>query len=260
MQNVYQCPKNSYSMKLFLSFLLILILGIVTLGYAEPVTEQSFHLTSDPVAGSVLATLSNDQPKANFMQDAGAVLVSFQADGPQTLTFNQKCTKDWADFTELKISAPYNGTLTFNTPVTDECTLNISGTGIWTAQVTKFVLDNPLKVPLNLSGQGTMVTAPFTLEQGQYIFQREETGKASPLYQITYANGSPLMDVNNTHVIPDFGMLSPEFFKIIDIPESGTYYLSVFSTKEDPTPWHASILTIPEPPQMGPGPAILQKA
>ena len=247
-------------MKLFLSFLLILILGIVTFGYAEPVAEQSFDLTSNPEAGSLLATLSNDQPNVSFMQDPGAVLVSFQADGPQTLTFNQKCTKDWADFAELKISAPYNGTLTFHSPAQSECSLNISGTGTWIAQVTKFVLDNPLKVPLNLSGQGTMVTAPFTLEQGQYIFQREETGEASPLYQITYANGSPLMDVNNTHVIPDFGMLSPETFKIVDIPESGTYYLSVFSTKEDPTPWHVSILTMPEVPQMGPGPAILEKA
>lgn len=59
------------------------------------------------------------------------------------------------------------------------------------------------------------------------------------------------MDANFTYVQPGFNRLSPETFRIIDIPEPGTYFLSVIA-EDNPKPWNTSIRVIPQIPVMGP--------
>jgi hypothetical protein len=194
------------------------------------------------------------------MLDSGVIIVSFQAYDPQIIKFNQACKKSWEESSEIRIISPYNGSLAFGIPVKDECDINISSSGTWTAQVNQFDMNNPLKIPVNLSGSGTTVSPPFTLEKGEYIFQREEIGTASPAYYLMISNGSQLMDVNNTYVQPGFDRYSPETFRIITIPKSDTYFLSVMALDDNPKPWTASIIAIPPIPQMGPGPVIPEKA
>ena len=251
-------------MKSFLLLSLIVVICISTCGCSQQAPEQSTVGVASPTlvaaepapaAVSPLARLSNDQPDTSLMLDPGIILVSFQAKDPQTLTINQQCKQSWAGSTGLRITGPYNGSVAFGIPVKDECSVNISGSGTWTAQVTGFSLDNPLKVPVNLSGNGTEVSSPFSLEKGQYIFQREETGETSPAYQLMFSNGSQLMDATNSYGLPNFGH-SPDTLRIIDIPQSGTYFVCAISSDNNPNPWHISILPIPPKPQMGPGPAI----
>jgi len=241
-------------MRRFLFFLLIVILSFTSCGCAQQSQSPPTDSTPAPTTGSPLATLSDEHPDTELTLNPGVFLLSFQVNDPQILTCNLQCKQSWAESTGLRINSPYNGSLAFGIPVQDECTINISGSGIWTAQVTEFSMDNPLQIPVNLSGSGTDVSSPFSLEKGEYIFQREETGEASPEYQIMMANGSPLMDASNTYVQPFFG--KTETFKIIDVPQSGTYFLCVISNDKNPIPWHVSILSIPSAPQMGPGPAI----
>jgi hypothetical protein len=103
-----------------------------------------------------------------------------------------------------------------------------------------------------------MVTPAFYLEKGEYIFGRNETMLTSPWFYLQYANGSSLIDPNNTYVQPGFGVASPETFRFVSIPESGTYFLSVYSDKS-PNNWSVSIITLPEIPlSLGPGPVITQ--
>jgi len=255
-------------MKIFLLFGFIIILGITVCGCTQPVTVQSTVPTSSPDAVTVepvpatglsLATLSNDHPNTSLSLDPGVILVSFQAYEPQQMQFNQQCKQSWAESTEIRITSPYNGSLAFGIPIKDECSLNISSSGTWTAQVSQAEMNTPLKIPVNLSGSGTTVSPFFVLEKGQYIFQREETGAASPEYELMFSNGSPLMDTNNTFVQPRFDRFSPDSFRFIDIPESGTYFLSVIA-EDNPRPWNASIIAIPPIPDMGPGPAIHETA
>lgn len=153
---------------------------------------------------------------------------------------------------------PFNGSLAYEIPTRDQYLLDITGTGGWTAVVGT---ENPTaswKVPMNLSGSGTMVTPFFTLEKGQYIFERSEIGSASPQYYLRYANGSFVMDANNTFSQPTFGEISQSPFKFIDVPVTGTYFVSTL-TDNNPGSWHASILPVPIIPHMGPGPAIPQR-
>ncbi len=252
-------------MKSFLLLSLIVVICISTCGCSQPVAEQSVGgtpvptLVADepaPAAGSPLATLSNYQPNTVLTLNPGIILVSFQVKDPQILKINQQCKQGWVESSEIRITGPYDGSIAIGIPTQDECTINISASGTWTAQVTEFSMDNPLQIPVNLSGSGTAVSSPFSLERGQYIFQREETGEASPRYYLTDAKGNYLMDANNSFVQPGFGTFSPDTFRIIDVPLSGTYFVSVISNDKNPLPWHISILSIPPDPQMGPGPAI----
>lgn len=258
---------GSYSMKFFHLVGLIVMIGITICVCTQAVTLQPTDATSPPasaivepvqVSGTSLATLSNDQPNISLTLDPGVILVSFQALEPQKMQFNQRCKESWAGSTEVQITSPYNGSLVFGVPVKDECTITISSSGTWTAQLSWLDMSSPLKLPLNLTGSGTAVSPPFTLEKGQYIFQREETGTASPVYNLMYSNGSQLMDANNTYVEPRFNLFSPDTFQIIHIPESGTYFLSVIAG-DNPKPWNVSIIAIPPIPVMGPGPAIHEK-
>lgn len=251
-------------MKFHFFFAIIMILGIAACGCTQPATTPSATTTTvtaaatvhpAPAVGSSLATLSDARPYTSLMLDTGVVLVSFQADGPRKMLFNLACGQDWGAFSEIRMTGPYNGTVAFGLPTKGECMVNISGSGAWTAQVSRPEMKTPLNIPVNMSGAGTTVTPVFTLEKGQYIFQRGEIGLASPEYELMFANGSYLMNANNTFVQPGFGMDSPESFRIIDVPESGTFFLGV-TARENPWSWNASIIAVPPVPFMGPGPVI----
>ena len=228
----------------------VVVLGIVASGCALADNENSL------VAGKTLATLSNDQPDISLPLDSGVFIVSFQALEPQTLKFNQNTKDSWSESTELRIVSPFNGSIAFAIPKPAECTINISSTGSWTAQVGTYDLANPVKTPVNLSGSGTTATQPITLEKGEYFFQRGETGASSPSYYLTSSNGSYVMDETNSYALPGFSRISTEPFKIVTIPEPGTYFLSVMDLEENPKAWNMSISSVPPAPVMGPGPAI----
>ncbi|PWR75062.1 hypothetical protein DLD82_07550 [Methanospirillum stamsii] len=258
------------SMKIFHLVLLIMVLSISTCGSVQETTilsnntpSSSAAATQDPDPGTVqpLATLSNDHPSTSLMLDPGVILVSFQAEGPQRMSFDPKCKHCWLEPSIREITSPFQGSHAYGIPEKDECTFNISGSGIWTAQVSRMEMNPSLQPPVNLSGSGTAVSPAFYLEKGHYIFQREEAGEASPVYDLMFSNGSYLMDANNTYVQPGFGDVydysSPGKIRLFDIAESGTYYLSVYA-KENPKPWNASINILAPAPVMGPGPAILK--
>ena len=232
-------------MKLVFLFALIAMISITSCMGTEPVTET----------GLSLATLSNDHPNTSLSLDPGVVIVSFQAYDPQEMQFNQYCSQSWAESSEIRMNSSFNGSLAFGIPAKNDCIINISGSGTWTAEVSRMEMNNPLKIPLNLSGSGTTVSPPFTLEKGNYIFQRGEIGIASPMYELTFSNGTQLMDANNTYIQPSFNSVTPDTFRIINIPESGIYFLSVIA-EDNPKPWNVSIISMPEVPVKGPGPAI----
>jgi hypothetical protein len=171
------------------------------------------------------------------------------------MTFTSSCGPDWGAYNDIEMTGPYDGTLAFEILPRTACSFNITGNGSWTAQVNLPEDATPLSVPVNLSGSGTQVSSPFSLEKGQYIFQRGATGPASPEYEISYANGSYLMDAGNTFVQPGFGLDSEETFRIIEVPESGTYFLSTIA-RSNPLSWNASIQVMPAIPAMGPGPVL----
>jgi len=207
-------------------------------------------------AGSLPAELSSTSPNATLSLDSGVLLLSFHADGAQKMTVNfASASNEYAASNEIPITGQYDGSLVFEIPQKDDYWLNISGTGAWTAEASLYVPGEGLKVPVNLTGNGTEVAPTLYLEKGQYIFERQQTGISSPMYFLSYVNASPLMDANNTYVQPGFGEISTETFKFITVPESGEYILSVIA-RESPSTWAASILTAPTLPAMGPGPEI----
>ena len=242
-------------MKVFHVLCFLVIFGLTTLGSVQAVTVGSTQVTKD-----TLATLSNEQPGVILSMDPGVYLISFQAFDPQTMTYSQLTNDAGAVSTELRIASPYNGSIAFGIYKPEECTINISSTGSWAAQITKYDLTNPVTTPVNLSGNGTAVSEPFTLEKGEYFFQRGESETTSPLYLLSYSNGSYIEDESKSYVLPGFSRFSTEPFKIINIPESGTYYLNVISMEENPLAWNVSISSVPPAPVMGPGPAIRKTA
>jgi hypothetical protein len=252
-------------MKTFLLLGLILMISITTCGCAQQTPVSSSESTPSPTvdtdvpasqAGLSSALLSNDHPNVSVPLEPGILLVSFDAAGPQVIHVNQECSQSWSGSAEVRTTSPYSGILAFGVPETDTCDVNISSSGTWTAELSMMDMSNPLEIPVNLSGSGTSVSPAFMLEKGQYMFQREETGEASPRYEIMYANGNWLMDANQTFVQPAFERFSNETFRIIDISQSGTYFLSVSALEENPNPWNVSIIPLPAVPSMGPGPAI----
>jgi len=242
-------------MKLFHVLCLLVILGITTLGSVQAVT-----VTPAPATKDTLATLSNEQPDVSLPMDPGVYLISFQAFEPQRLSYTQTTKDAGVGSSELIIDSPYNGSIAFGIYKPNECTINITSTGTWAAQVTRYDLANPLTPPVNLSGTGTAVSAPFTLEKGEYIVQRNEIENPQPLYQLMCSNGSYFMDPTNSFVLPGFMEFSKDTFKIITVPETGTYYLSVINMEKNPMAWNVSISSVPPPPVMGPGPAIRETA
>jgi hypothetical protein len=173
-------------------------------------------------------------------------------------SFSPRGNESYGAATELTTSSPYSGSVAFQVPAKGTYILNITGTGRWTAGAAPLVTANPLEAPVNLSGAGTQVTPVFSLEKGEYIFERNTTGLSSPYYFLQFANGSPLMDANNSYPQPGFGALSPHPFVLVTIPENGIYYLTALG-RDNPGPWSVTISPVPKIPAMGPGPVILPK-
>jgi hypothetical protein len=210
-----------------------------------------------PATGAVLAELSDVRPNATLALQPGTVLVSFRAEDAQKMTFGFTNGGDYAEMSEIEVTGPYAGTLAFGPPDAGGYQLNITGSGRWTATAALPDAAAHLAVPVNLSGSGTAVSPVFALEAGEYIFARNETGLSSPLYELRFANGSYLMDANNTCVQPCLGMDSAHSFTFIEIPESGEYFLSVLP-RSSPHPWNVTISAVPVILPLGPGPVILQ--
>ena len=249
--NIFIQTVISIHMKVFHVFCLFVILGITTFGAVQAVT-----IGSTPVTKDTLATLSNEQPDVNLSMEPGVYLISFQAFEPQRMSYSQATKDASVGSSELIIDSPYNGSVAFGIYKPNECTINITSTGTWAAQVTRYDMTNPVTAPVNLSGTGTTVSEPFTPEKGEYFFQRGQTQAESPMYFLSYSNGSYVMDDTNSYVLPGFSRISTEKFKILNIPESGTYYLNALSMEKNPMAWNVSISSVPPAPVMGPGPAI----
>lgn len=252
-------------MKSFLLLGLILMISITTCGCSQQTSVPPAESTPSPTvntdvpasqAGLSSALLSNDHPNISLSIEPGVLLISYDASEPQVIFVNEECGHSSYGGGKFQNDRPFSGIIAFGVPEKDTCDVNISSSGTWTAKLSMMDMSNPLEIPVNLSGSGTSVSPAFMLEKGQYIFQREETGEASPRYELMLANGSFLMDANQTFVQPGFERFSTETFRIIDIPQSGTYFLNAFALEEDPNPWNASILPLPAVPSMGPGPAI----
>jgi hypothetical protein len=237
--------------------LILIILCIAACGCTQQPAPAA-NLPVAPTAGGAIAELSMDKPNATFLREPGVIVVTFRAENAQKMDFSfSNISGGYGAATDLTTSGPYAGSVAFQAPAKNTYKLTISGSGQWAAKVAPLVTTAPLKAPVNLSGQGTMVSPVFSLEKGEYFFQRNETGLASPYYFLQYANGTPLMDTNNTYIQPGFSALSPHPFVFITIPESGIYYLSVLG-RNNPGNWSVSILPVPVIPHMGPGPLITQ--
>jgi hypothetical protein len=217
--------------------------------------------TAAPAAGPVIASLSGSRPDTTLSLDPGVIIVSFRTQGAQVMhiSFGDIPPDGYGAATDFTTTGPYNGSVAFQVPETGAYLLNISSTGPWTAEVARLTLGDPLEVPVNLSGTGTVVTPVFYLEEGQYVFERNETMFSSPLFFITHVNGSPLMDPNNTYIQPGFGGMSTEPFRFITIPESGYYFMCVLSGKS-PDNWSVSIISSPAIPPPGAGPVVTRPA
>ncbi|MBP2146661.1 hypothetical protein J2129_002115 [Methanofollis sp. W23] len=210
---------------------------------APATTTTTTTTTATPAApaGALPVALSSSNPNATLSLDAGVLLVSFHAAEAQEMEITfANVSQECGESNEFSMTAPYNGSVVFEIPQKDEYLLNITGTGAWTAEASKYAGGETLKAPLNLTGNGTEVPQALYLEEGQYLFERNETGEASPLYLMRYENGSFLMDTDQTHVQTEFGVLSTETSRNLTVPESGTYLLSVIAG-ENPTPWTVSI-------------------
>ena len=212
-----------------------------------------------PVSGTAIARLSQSQPNASLTLNPGVFIISFQTDGSRKMGFTIHGFEDY-EWEEVITTGPFTGALTFGPVIkTGKYTLNIAGNGSWTAQLIRADPGSLLTVPVNLSGSGTQVTPFFYLEKGQYIFERNVTSIPTPEFLLRFSNGSFVMDPSNTYVLPgpDLGEGSPVTWRILNITESGIYYMNTDSAN-NPCNWTASIITVPTIPYMGPGPLITQ--
>lgn len=245
-------------MKRIFWFALLLAAVLLVCGCTQQSTapETTIATPTAAPAGSLPAHLSPAGPSASLALDAGVLFLSFHADGAQKMTVDfASVSNEYGASDEVPIAGPYDGSLIFEIPQTDDYWLNVSGTGAWTAEASYYAPGGGLTVPVNLTGNGTEVAPTLYLEKGEYIFARNQTGTAAPLYSLNYVNGSPLMDANNTYVQPGFGEDSTETFKLVTVPASGDYILSVVA-RESPTAWEASVFPIPAVLPLGPGPEI----
>jgi len=247
---------------LFLA-VLVLACGCTTVptDNSTSVPAPSATITAGTSAnGTVLAELSSARPNASVMLEPGAVVLTFHTDGAEAMTFSftEGAGTNYGEADDLVTTGPYTGSLVFGPPDTAEYQLNITGNGTWTAELTRPDSTHPLSIPVNLTGSGAAVSPYFALEKGEYIFARDETGFSSPLYELRYANGSVVMNANNTCVLPCIGEGSAHPFVIIEIPENGSYLLGAIP-RSSPHPWNVTISAVPAVPQMGPGPVVSQQ-
>lgn len=250
----------------FIILLCILVCGCIFQPSASPSahnqtgTLPAYTMTTvpTPIAGSVIAILEKTHPNMTFSLDPGAYIISIRAQETVDLVIDFRSVAHGLDefggyLQSFNTTGPYNGSVAMVIPKKGKYHLEIRthsnftvGEGIWTAEVSPLPEDNPLKVPVHISGAGRMVTPPFYLDKGEYIFERNETLPNSPNFKLFYADGSFLRDLNG-YVQPNFNQNSPKKFTDIIIPESGTYFLSV-ATEKSPHYWAASIFTLPKTP------------
>lgn len=219
--------------------------------------------TPATAAGSVPATLSDHDPNTLLSLDPGVIVVSYRAQDVREmqivlLTKGTARPDNYTAPEAFQMTGAFDGSIAIRVQEKGEYWLNITSYGgPWTADISCLSSDTPMTIPLNFSGSGMMVTPVFFLEKGQYIFDRNVTGISAPGYYLYYGNGTPLMDANNTRSQPGFDGDSPQPFHIVSIPESGNYFLQVFSEK-NPNPWSVSVVRLPDIPlPLGPGPVIL---
>lgn len=249
-------------MKRLLCIALLLVFCLFITGCTQqpvtPAMTPALPASGYPVADTNLVELSQAQPNASLNLDPGVFILVFQTEGAREMQFTISGFEDY-EMTGLSTTGPFSGSLPFGPVIkAGTYTFNITGNGSWTAQVIRIDPKTSLRVPVNLTGTGTRVTPSFYLEKGQYIFERNETGISSPIYFLRYANGSYLMNANNTSVQPGFGEDSPHSFLFITITESGDYFMNTVS-RTNPNNWSASIITGPTIPHLGPGPEIPAK-
>jgi hypothetical protein len=225
---------------------------------ATPAPTATMAVPAASEAGPALAELSDARPNTSLPLEAGAIVFSFRADGAQKMavSLTEGNGTSYGEMAELVMTGPFAGSLVFGPPDTAEYRFSVTGSGAWTGQLSRPDCTNPLSAPVNLSGDGAEVAPCFTLEKGSYIFNREETGFSSPVFELRYANGSMVMNATNTCVLPCLGPGSPHPFAIMEIPEDGSYFLGVIP-RDNPHPWNVSISAVPAIPEMGPGPVIL---
>ncbi|MEN6394935.1 MAG: hypothetical protein ABFC78_00430, partial [Methanoregula sp.] len=202
---------------IFFLVVLVLACGCTNVSPEKSTPVQTVSVpaaTTAPATGTVLAELSSARPNTSLSLKPGAVVLSFTADGAQAMTFSftEGAGTTYGEMEDLVMTGPYNGSLVFGPPDTAGYQLNITGNGTWTAELTRPDSANPISIPVNLSGDGAAVSPYFALEKGEYIFSRGETGFSSPLYELRYANGSFVMNANNTCVLPCLGEASPNPF------------------------------------------------
>lgn len=260
-------------MKVIVYIAVLLLLGILASGCVQqpatpaPLKNQTVEQqiretippTATPIAGTIISTLSDRHSNVTLSLDPGVMVVFIKAEDAlylmrvEMFSLGTVIPNNYATATDFETTGPFNGSIALQIPKKGEYQLNItswvlpSGGGTWNAQVSRLNVERPLNVPVNLSGAGTVVTPVFYLEKGQYIFSRNKTKVDSPWFYLQYTNGSPLMDPNNTFVQPGFGVDSPETFRFVSIPESGTYFINVISEKS-PNDWSASIIPAPTIP------------
>ena len=243
-------------MRSLIGIAILLVIGVLACGCTSQSPAAANPATVTP-APALPATISDSHPNTTFSLDPCVIVVSFRTEVPQKMELDfANLSGGYVAATVFYTTGPFAGSVAFQAPQKDTYQLNVSGSGRWTADIAPLVTTNPLKTPVNLSGTGTQVTPVFYLERGEYFFERNVTGIASPYYFLGFGNGSPLMDANNTYIQPGFGALSPHPFTFITIPENGTYFLNVLG-RNNPGSWAVTIEPVPKIPPMGPGPARL---
>jgi len=184
-------------MKFFPGPTLFLILCILTCGCTQPPatpsaeTSPTAALQTSPIImapttsapGSAVAVLSDSQPNTTLALNPGVIILSFKTESAQTVSFNFDLfsRNGYGAGGIFYTKGPFfNGSIPLPVPKTDVYMLNISCPGRWTTIVTRLDVENPLKVPVNLSGYGTTVTPVFYLEKGSTYLSEMKPGFSLP--------------------------------------------------------------------------------
>ena len=252
----------------FTSFTLIILVGLLVCGcMAQPVLPSPSKSTDGTYAsettlsalllGTEIVTLDTTHQSANLSLDPGAYILSIQAQDAVDIFIKLKWVGmdsplNFEDFGTFHTTGPGNGSVRLVALKKGEYQLLLITSEIinpgekrWTAVFAPLPVDTSLKAPIHLSGTGSMVSPAFYLASGEYIFERDVTLHDSPLFSLSYLNGSILGDKNGTFQ-PWFGRNDAESRKSstsVTIPESGLYFLRAYCSFS-PHNWTASIIPL----------------
>ena len=237
----------------------ILICGCVTqpTGSSVPNSMISTSITNTTlpslIAETGIATLDTTHQNVTLSLVPGVYVIAIQAQ--DALNLDMKLTRPGEDipvnfenFGTFYSNGPTNGSMSVVISEKGEYQLHlIPSPGMnaekapWIAKVAPLPVDMSLKTPILISGTGTMVSPAFSLIQGEYIVKRDSNLLDTPLFTLSYANGTVLTDKSGTS-LPDFGGDhgdSPKQSTVVTIPESGTYYLITYTG--NPQNWAVSV-------------------